>query len=425
MQGDIGDGGVTDDVRPIFNGHIDKVLDSKSGEELHIFEIDVNGQMIDVTALGDLKWDDETHWQWTPFDDLVEGAHHYVAQVMDANGLVGKPSTDENPANPDDTLGYDIYLDTTPPDQDVFIDQIIDDAGTVQGDIGDEGLTDDTIPVMHGHLNKGLDSKAQEELHIFDGENNDVTAQGDLQWIDETHWTWTPFADVAEGAHSYTAQVIDGNGGEGKASTNGAADNDGHTTGYDIFLDSLGPTQTVRILQAMDDVGPKVGDIGDGGLTDDAEPMLVGDVDAPLNPATGQALHIFDNGVDITNQGTVFWDDETHWHWSPTLAAQGDGEHSYTAQVIDANENTSEMSSNDDPVNPDDSLGYDVYLDSLPPAQDVFIDEIMDDTGPVQGDIGDEGITDDTIPVMHATCRIRWMRMPRKSSTSLTAKTTM
>ena len=259
VQGDIGDGGITDDTRPIFNGHIDKILDSKSGEELHIFEIDANGQMIDVTELGDLKWDDETHWQWTPFDDLGEGAHHYVAQVMDANGLVGKASTDENLANPDDTLGYDIYLDTTPPDQEVFIDEIIDNAGTVQGDIGDEGLTDDAIPVIHGHLDKALDSKAKEELHIFDkdtkGNTIDVTEDGTFTWdADGKNWTWTPDAALAEGQHSYTAQVMDGNELVGKASENGVADADG-TTGYDIYLDTTPPDQKVFIDEIIDDEG--------------------------------------------------------------------------------------------------------------------------------------------------------------------------
>ena len=132
---------------------------------------------------------------------------------------------------------------------------VTDDQGAITGNVGDGGMTDDTIPVLNGHLEHKMDADAKEELHILDN-GFDVTDEGTFTWDNDTDWHWTPKAAsaLANGEHDFIAQVMDGNGWVGKSSENltGAP---GDSPAYDLTVDNKGPTQKVDIEHILDDQG--------------------------------------------------------------------------------------------------------------------------------------------------------------------------
>ncbi|MFT0211628.1 Ig-like domain-containing protein, partial [Pseudomonas sp. F1_0610] len=203
VVGIVANDGVTNDNTPTIKGILDAPL--ASGQEVVIYR---NGQVVGKATV--------TGTTWTFEDSLAgDGKYTYTAGVKDAAGNAGALSNE-----------YHITLDTASPDQVATIDQIIDDVDPIQGDIGNNGTTNDKTPTLKGSLDKTLDST--EQLVIYrDGKKVGIATVSNTQW---------EFTDsiANDGNYTYVARVEDAAGNQGVESNE-----------YQITLDTAAPSQTV------------------------------------------------------------------------------------------------------------------------------------------------------------------------------------
>jgi len=105
-----------------------------------------------------------------------------------------------------------------------------------------------------------------------------------------------------------------------------------HATAADMAGNTSGPgngvvdTGALLITGAVDNVGPNLGLLLDGAITNDSSPQISGSLGTPL--AAGQTLAIYRNGVFIGN-ATV---NGTSWNLQDANLA--DGNYAYTANIV-------------------------------------------------------------------------------------------
>ncbi|WP_236225765.1 Ig-like domain-containing protein, partial [Pseudomonas pseudonitroreducens] len=112
-----------------------------------------NGKVIiydNGTPIGSAAVDPDGKWEFTPTKPLNDGPHEFTTEVLDPAG---------NSSGQGDKL--DVIVDTS--NVVVAITHIIDDVGSITGDISQHGVTDDTRPEIQGT------SKAGAIVKIFDG----------------------------------------------------------------------------------------------------------------------------------------------------------------------------------------------------------------------------------------------------------------
>ncbi|MFJ5285123.1 Ig-like domain-containing protein [Pseudomonas sp. NPDC088429] len=345
QQGVIAPNGFTDDNTPTLSGT------GEAGARLDVF---ANGVKIGETTVNS-----DGTWAFTPSPALVDGQYSFTTVATDAAGNVGLPSDP-----------YIVTIDTIAPVKPGIgtggIEEAIDNVGPITGDIGDGGVTDDGTPTFGGG---GL-TPGDKVTIIDDGE-----AIGEVIVGDDGRWEFTPDPALAEGPHPITVIVTDPAGNTSEPSDP-----------YIVIVDTTAPGKpgvgTGGIEEAIDNVGPIIGDIGDGGVTDDGTPTFGG---GGLTP--GDKVTIIDDGVVI---GEVVVGDDGRWEFTPDPAL-AEGPHPITVIVTDPAGNASEPS---DP--------YIVIVDTTAPGKPGVgtggIEEAIDNVGPIIGDIGDGGVTDDGTP---------------------------
>ena len=117
-----------------------------------------------------------------------------------------------------------------------------------------------------------------------------------------------------------------------------------------FIVDVTPPTQLVAITGAVDNVAEGTGTIASGGLSNDDTPTIQGTVSSGL--AAGEVLQVFRDGTLVGN-ATV---SGTNWSFPDNLAT-AQGNHGYSARVVDAAGNEGAM-----------SAGFDLVLDTVRPA---------------------------------------------------------
>ena len=341
ITGDIGNGGVTDDGTPTFTGG-----GLNPGDKVTIID---DGEIIGEVIVGD-----DGRWEFTPDPELDEGPHPITVIVTDPAGNESEPSDP-----------YIVIVDKTPPVKPGIgtggIEEAIDNVGTIIGDIGNGGTTDDGTPTFTGG---GLEPG--DKVTIID----DGVIIGEAIVGDDGRWEFTPDPELAEGPHPITVIVTDPAGNASEPSDP-----------YIVIVDTTAPGKpgagTGGIEEAIDNVGPITGDIGNGGTTDDGTPTIGG---VGLEP--GDKVTIIDDGVVI---GETIVKDDGSWEFTPEPPL-ADGPHPITVIVTDPAGNESEPS---DP--------YIIIVDTLaPPAP--TIDSVVDDQGAITGPIASGDITDDAQP---------------------------
>ncbi|MDO6646717.1 Ig-like domain-containing protein, partial [Acinetobacter guillouiae] len=135
------------------------------------------------------------------------------------------------------------------------------------------------------------------------------------------------------------------------------------------------PTQSVIISTVTDDVAPGLGNVANGGSTNDTTPLLGGTISAGLN--SGERVVILRDGA-VVGTATV-----TGTTWTFADAGLVDGStYIYTARVEDAAGNRGAISTN-----------YSISVDSSAPTQTVVISNIVDDVAPQTGNVANGGTT--------------------------------
>ncbi|MBK5177928.1 Ig-like domain repeat protein, partial [Budviciaceae bacterium CWB-B4] len=334
-QGPLSNGDTTDDNTPTFSGK------AEAGSTVTIYA--------DGKVLGSAKVDGEGKWTFTPDSALADGEYNFTTTVTDKAGNI-------NPDGP----GLSITIDTS--NDPVSITALIDDVGSVTGNITANGVTDDTQPEITGEGKPGATIK------VYDGS----TLLGETTVKANGSWSFTPSTELKEGAHSITVTMTDK-----------AGNLTGPTAAFDFTVDTIAPT-VLTIDSAFDDVGSKQGSLTSGSSTDDSTPTLKGTAEK------GSLVTIYDNGQFL---GTATADDITgEWSFTPSTPIN-EGEHKFHVTATDAAGNESNPSA--DFVLTTDYTG--------PDASNLKITGVADNYGEITGNIENGKATDDSRPTIQGT----------------------
>ncbi|HHX7163905.1 TPA: Ig-like domain-containing protein [Enterobacter hormaechei] len=439
IRGDLSNGSTTDDANPTFNGS------AEPGSRVDIYD---NGEHIGSTIA-----DDKGAWQFTPTTPLPEGEHHITTTATDEAGNTGPES--------DDFVLVTDYTPPVATGDVLNITSVMDDVGGRQGNVASGEITDDSKPVINGigeagstvfvystdangkHLlgsavvnsegtwTLALDTPLVEGLNQLTLETQDAVGNrvageapsyditvlipvstepsinsvvdnaephvGPMQKGETTNdttptlsgsaapgdvvsildngkvigtvkadssgkWSFTPDTALADGQHTFTITATDA---AGNARTSGT---------FPIVIDTAAPSPAENIV-INDNVGDKQGPVGDGDTTDDQSPTLSGEAEP------GSVVDIYDNDEKI---GSVIVDDEGKWSYTPDKPL-AKGDHEITTTVTDPSGNTSEP-----------SPGISFTVD--PDPNQVTVGEVVDDQGPIVGNLRPGNVTDDARP---------------------------
>ena len=331
VTGPLHDGDTTDDNQPTFNGN------AEPNGTVVIFD---NG-----TPIGSTTVDPEGDWSFTPTKPLPDGDHDFTTEVIDP---AGNNSGQNDPVH--------VIIDTR--DVVVSITKLVDDVGSVTGDIAKGGVTDDQRPEINGT------GKAGSTVVVFEGQ----TQLGSTTVKADGTWSLTPSKDLSEGNHVITAVATDKAGVSATSSP------------FDFIIDITAPSKPT-IDSATDDVGAIQGPIVNGGVTDDPTPTLAGKAEA------GSTVVIYDNGQKA---GSTTADKGGNWTYTPTSPIN-EGPHEFEVTATDKAGNTSAKS---DP--------FDITTDYTAPTAPA-ITGVDDHVGTITGPIANGGMTDDQRPEIHGT----------------------
>ncbi|MCT4709130.1 Ig-like domain-containing protein, partial [Enterobacteriaceae bacterium H11S18] len=244
QQGDIENGGITDDRQPHLTGS------AAAGSTVTIHQYDPYSDK--EYALGSAVASANGQWEYQLSGGQVlqyGGESRFWITTLDNTG-----NTATSPDFKVTLVGanQDVPADTTPPDAPV-ITSAYDNVGTVQGDLTSGAITDDGTPELHGK------AEANSVVKIYDGSAliGSVTAGSDGLW----HFTPTA---RSEGQHIFTATATD------------SAGNVSDKSGSFVLTVDYPDTTPARIEHVIDDQGIQQGDIENGGITDDRQPHLTG-----------------------------------------------------------------------------------------------------------------------------------------------------
>ena len=331
QKGPLSDGAMTDDNQPVISGK------AEAGSTVTIF----NGD----TVLGTTTADETGAWQFTPASPLNDGSYEISVIVTDSAG-------NNSSASP----AIAITVDTTAPEGVIDV-AFTDDVGSITGSLGNNGVTDDSKPVISGTAD------ANSTIAVFDNGVEIGTATSDS----DGKWSFIPETALNDGEHTFTFVVTDP---LGRISEESAA-----TT---LIIDTAAPATATAISVSDDVEGGKSGPLINGDITNDNQPTISGEAEA------GSTITLYDGDTVI---GQVTADAEGKWRFTPETAL-AEGEHTLTVKVSDAAGNTSAASS-----------GITITIDSLAPASASDI-TLNDDAGSSNGTLTDGSVTDDNKPTL-------------------------
>ncbi|SNT51718.1 Ig-like domain-containing protein, partial [Pseudomonas nitroreducens] len=328
VTGPLHAGDTTDDNRPVFSGG------AEPNGKVIIYD---NGK-----AIGEVDVGADGKWSFTPTAALSDGNHAFSTEVLDK---AGNSSGQNSPLN--------VIVDTSKVL--VSITHLIDDVGSITGDISNGGYTDDTRPTIQGT------GKVGSIITVYDGS----TKLGTAGVAADGSWTFKPTASLSEGAHTIKATATDLAGNVSDPAT------------FAFIVDTTAPGKPT-IDQVLDDVGAVQGPIANGGVSDDPNPTLSGKAEA------GSRVAVYDNGAKL---GEVTADKSGQWNYTPTTPIT-EGKHDFTVTATDAAGNTSANSD-----------VFSITTDYSAPVKP-SIDSVYDNVGEIQGIIARGGVTDDSKPVL-------------------------
>lgn len=300
------------------------------------------------TLLGSVLVGPTGAWSFTPPGALAEGSNALTIRATD-------PAGNQSGASAPFTIVVDT-VSTTP-----VIVGAEDNVGTTEN-IPTNGVTNDTTPTLSGT------AEANSVIAIFEGATQIGTAIANGSGA----WTFTPAAALSEGSHTFTVKATDPQGNVSIASN-----------AYTVVIDITPPA--VPVLNTVNDnvTGGAFGNLTAGQVTNDATPTLSG------TGVTGSTIHILNNGIEIGTATVV----NGAWNFTPP-ANLPDGAYNIRVNASDAAGNVSANS----PV-------FSFIVDTTPPAAPIVL-TVLDDVGPVLGEITSGDSTNDNRPTFNGTGEI-------------------
>ncbi|MFA7456395.1 MAG: Ig-like domain-containing protein, partial [Micavibrio sp.] len=275
---------------------------------------------------------------------LLGGAGVAAAASGSSGGGKGKSRTPRD--------NYD--FDTRSPN----LDSVSDNVAPVIGRINAGDTTNDNRPVITGtSAAPGL------QVNIYD---NGVLI-GSAPVDAAGHWSFTPGADLAEGAHNLTFRNAKSSGEEGPVSA-----------GFTFSVDTVAPTTTPVLDNVHDDIAPIIGTITAGDTTNDKRPEFTGNGAEP-----DTHINVYNNGILI---GTTTTDGIGEWSFTPGTDLS-DGAHSFTFRNAD-------LAGNEGPA----SAPFEFSVDTIAPTTVPILGSVTDNVLPVVGAITAGDTTNDPRP---------------------------
>ncbi|WP_240922968.1 Ig-like domain-containing protein, partial [Metapseudomonas otitidis] len=330
-------GDITDDWAPLIQGS------ATPGVKVNVY---ANNELIGSTIAG-------TDGKWS-FDraDLDEGQVALTARAESTAGNLSDPSAP-----------FDLILDFSAP-QRPYLERIVDDIGTVQGTVYHNTTTDDRTPTLVGIGQPGD--------RVIVRDNGTVIGE---TWVDDQGgWSFTPSTPLSEGRHDFNAKAITANGRESGWMV------DDET----IFVD-LTPPQPPVILTLQDNSGHIVGEIPQGGVSDEEVPIATGSAE-PFSTIT-----MYNALGNVVGQSKA--DASGFWRLFVSVPLEL-GAQSLTVTATDKAGNTSQASL------PREFTKVEAGIPSKP-----VIEGVYDDQGRIIGSVPHEGLTDDTHPLVYGTAQ--------------------
>ncbi|MDZ7277432.1 Ig-like domain-containing protein [Pantoea eucrina] len=317
--------GITNDSTPQLSGT------AEAGSVVSIYD--------GTALLGTVTAGSNGAWSFTT-GTLVDGPHTLNVTATDAAGNV----------SPNAAIAFTV--DTTAPAA-VLDLRVTDNVGSIVGDLVSGAVTDDATPTLSGT------AEANAVVSIFDGSTllGSITAGGDGAW------SFTPVA-LSNGPHALSVTVRDAAGNVSAASAT-----------VTITVDTVAPNATTLAI-ANDLTGVS---IPDGGITNDATPVLSGSAEA------GSVVTIFDG---TTLLGTVTVDELGAWSFTTGTLSQG--AHVLSATVTDAAGNVSGTTS------------ATIAVDTVAPAAVADL-VLLNNNGSSPVTIAANGLTNDSTPRLNGT----------------------
>ena len=285
---------ITDDVAPVTgvvtNGNTNDTTPTFSGTGTSgdVISVYLDGN---TTPLGTTKVGADGTWSFTPTTDINPDSYQVTITATDPAGNVSQPSTAV-------TLNIDITPPATP-----TIEAADDNAGTIQGDIAENGTTDDSTPTVRGTGESGS------IITLYNG----TTVIGTTTVVNGL-WNITPTTALPNGTYTLTAVATD------------AAGNPSDTSNSISFTVNSTPLTAPQVTDIADDVGVITGTLGNGSVTDDLSPTVSG------TGTPGSTILIYDNGNLIPLNITVGADGK----WSVDVPLSPNVQHTLTFGAQDA-----------------------------------------------------------------------------------------
>ncbi|MDB5768297.1 MAG: hypothetical protein JWQ61_3111 [Collimonas fungivorans] len=312
VSGVISSGGTTDDTHPSFRGH------GEPGTQVFLYEGD--------TLVGRGRVNADGSWSLSPNGLLTTGEHAFT--VRGGEGVVSEP--------------FVLNVQTHEAAR-LVIDSVYDDFG-VSGVISNGGATDDSNPSFRGHGEPGT------QVFLFEGD----TQVGRGQVNADGSWSLSPEGLLAIGQHEFTVR--------------GAG-----VTSEPFALTVTAPDSAKPVIESVFDNIGTVGDVANGGTTDDARPTFHG------HGQPDTYVFLYDGNTRV---GAALVDPEGSWTLN-VIKPLAPGEHLFT---VNGEGLTSEP--------------FALILDNVPETPKPVIESAIDDVG-ATGVILNGGTTDDYQPVFH------------------------
>jgi large repetitive protein len=324
--GTIDPNSTTDDASPTFSG------------------TGISGDVIIVrdgtTVLGSTNVGANGTWSFTPATPLADGAHSISVIAQDPAGNQSAPST---------ALAFTVDTSNQP----VSISRAVDNTDPVQGNVANNGVTNDTTPTLEGT------GRAGAVVTIKLG----TTELGSTTVAQDGSWTFT-LPTQTEGPKVYTADALDRTGNPS-------------TANFTLTIDTTAPNAPTG-FEIRDDVGAQQGLLANNDRTDDTTPTVSG-----VGATPGDVIRVYD-GNTVVGSAAVKPDGT----WSVTTTPLAEGAHPLSVTQTDA-------AGNESPRSPVTNITVDTTAPGLPTNL-----VLTDNVGAQTGAIANNGTTDDSTPTL-------------------------